>query len=97
MQPTTERNLVFSDETDLVNDTRYLLPLSSFQLLYGRLSTLFGRRPLFIFAYSTFLLGCLGCGIARSMPELIAARVVAGVGGGGFNTLASKIKFSRLL
>ncbi len=67
---------------------RYLLPLSSFQLLYGRLCDIFGRKPLFIFAYLTFGLGCLFCGLARTMDELIVARALTGMAG-GFNTLAS--------
>jgi MFS family permease len=51
------------------------------QPLYGKLSD--------IFAYSVFALGCLGCGLARSMGELCAARAVAGIGGGGMNSVVS--------
>lgn len=51
-----------------------------------KLSDIFGRKTCLLFAYSVFALGCLFCGLARSMNELIAARVLAGVGGGGMST-----------
>ena len=63
--------------------------MTAFQLLYGRLSDIFGRKPTLLFAFAVFGLGCLFCGLARTMTELIAARIFAGVGGGGFNTLST--------
>ncbi|KAL9098568.1 MAG: hypothetical protein Q9163_005802 [Psora crenata] len=69
--------------------TAYFLTLTSFQPLYGKLSDIFGRKAALIFAYSIFGLGCLLCGLARSMDELIAARAFAGVGGGGMTTVVS--------
>ncbi|KAI0341537.1 MFS general substrate transporter [Trametopsis cervina] len=71
--------------------TGYMLTLTSFQPLYGKLSDIFGRRACLIFAYSVFALGCLLCGLARNMVELIAARALAGIGGGGMTTVASII------
>lgn len=53
----------------------YFLTLTSFQPLYGRLSDIFGRKPALLFGYAIFGLGCLFCGLARNMNELIAARV----------------------
>ena len=67
---------------------RYLLTLSSFQILYGKLSDIYGRRNLFLFAYVTFGLGCLFCGLSQTMIQLILSRVVVGIGGGGFITLS---------
>ena len=66
----------------------YLLPLSSLQLLYGTLSTSFGTKPLFLFAYFTFGLGCLLCGVSQTMNQLIVARAITGIAG-GFNALSS--------
>ena len=53
----------------------YLLTLSSFQPLYGKMSDIFGRKPCLLFGYAIFGLGCLWCGLARNMKELIVARV----------------------
>ncbi|KAI0660206.1 MFS general substrate transporter [Cubamyces menziesii] len=68
--------------------TGYMLSMTSFQPLYGKLSDIFGRKSCLIFAYTIFALGCLFCGLARNMTELIAARAL-GIGGGGMTTLAS--------
>ncbi|KAJ5340629.1 hypothetical protein N7541_009753 [Penicillium brevicompactum] len=69
--------------------TSYFLSLTSFQPLYGKLSDIFGRKPCLLFAYAVFGLGCLCCGLARNINELIAARVLQGIGGGGMTTVVS--------
>ena len=58
-----------------VREHSYLLTLSSFQPLYGKMSDIFGRKPCLLFGYAIFGLGCLWCGLARNMNELIVARV----------------------
>lgn len=68
---------------------RYFLTLTSVQPLYGKLSDVFGRKSSLLFAYAVFGLGCLFCGLARNMNELIAARAFAGIGGGGMTTVVS--------
>ncbi len=67
----------------------YFLTLTTFQPLFGKLSDIFGRKACFLFAYAVFGTGCLWCGLARSIDELIAARAFSGVGGGGMTTLVS--------
>ena len=42
-----------------------------------------------LFAYAIFSIGCLFCGLARSMTELVLARALAGIGGGGLTTLVA--------
>lgn len=69
--------------------TAYFLTLTSCQPLYGRLSDIFGRKECLLFAYAVFGLGCLGCGLAGDMPQLVVARAVAGIGGGGMNAVVS--------
>ncbi|KAF8993605.1 member of the major facilitator superfamily [Cyathus striatus] len=71
--------------------TAYFLTITSFQPLYGKLSDIFGRKNCLIFAYTIFAIGCLLCGLARNMNELIAARAFTGIGGGGMQTLVSII------
>lgn len=55
--------------------TSYFLTLTSFQPLYGRLSDIFGRKACLLFAYVVFGTGCLFCGLAQDIKQLIAARV----------------------
>ncbi|KAJ5570101.1 uncharacterized protein N7459_009531 [Penicillium hispanicum] len=69
--------------------TSYFLALTSFQPLYGKLSDIFGRKACLLAAYSIFGAGCLLCGLARNIYELIFARVFQGIGGGGMTTVAS--------
>ncbi|KAL2848133.1 hypothetical protein BJY01DRAFT_233999 [Aspergillus pseudoustus] len=69
--------------------TSYFLTLTSFQPLYGKLSDIFGRKACLLFAYAIFGIGCLGCGIAQNIYQLIAARVFQGIGGGGMTTVVS--------
>jgi predicted MFS family arabinose efflux permease len=69
--------------------TAYFLTLTSIQPLYGKLSDIFGRKHCLLFAYIVFGLGCLFCGLAQSMTQLIIARAFAGIGGGGMTTVGS--------
>ena len=69
----------------------YLLSNTAFQPLYGRLSDIFGRRPLLIFANVVFLIGTLGCAVAPGLWTLVASRMLAGVGGGGLSILGTVI------
>lgn len=57
--------------------------------MYGKLSDIFGRKPALLFAYLIFGIGCLFCGLARDINELVAARIFAGIGGGGMTTVVS--------
>lgn len=67
--------------------TAFLITSTITTPIYGKLSDLFGRRPLFIVAIVLFLAGSLLCGIADSMPELAAYRAVQGLGAGGLMAL----------
>ncbi|MFE4871670.1 MFS transporter [Streptomyces sp. NPDC056682] len=51
--------------------------------LYGKLCDSLGAKKVFVGAVATFLLGSTLCGAAQSMTELIAARALQGLGGGG--------------
>ena len=56
--------------------------------LYGKLSDLYGRRKLYVFAMGLFLVGSVLCGLANSMTTLIFARAMQGIGAGGIMPLA---------
>ncbi|KAF9015001.1 major facilitator superfamily domain-containing protein [Cyathus striatus] len=61
----------------------YMLTQTAFQPLYGRISDLVGRKMVLYSSMSIFAIGSLLCGAAQSIEWLIAARALAGVGGGG--------------
>ncbi|CAG8557374.1 289_t:CDS:10 [Scutellospora calospora] len=63
--------------------TAYLLTATAFQPTYGKLSDIFGRKPVFLSAIFLFEIGSLLCGLSINMTMLIISRAVAGLGGGG--------------
>src|SRR5579875_353410 len=69
----------------------YLLCSTSSTPIYGKLSDLYGRRPLFVSAIAFFLVGSIVCGAAQSMGMLIAGRAIQGLGGGGLLSLTQTI------
>ena len=71
--------------------TSYLITSTAFQPLYGRFSDVFGRRACFFTATWTFLLGCLGCGLAQDIVSVNLMRALTGLGGGGLVTMATII------
>jgi EmrB/QacA subfamily drug resistance transporter len=71
--------------------TAYLLASTASTPLYGKISDLYGRRPVFLFAIGTFLLGSLLAGMAQDMTQLIVTRGIQGLGAGGLMTLAFTI------
>jgi EmrB/QacA subfamily drug resistance transporter len=60
----------------------YLLTQAVLIPIYGRLSDLYGRKPILLFGIVVFLVGCTLCGFAWNMMSLIAFRVVQGIGAG---------------
>ena len=67
--------------------TAYLLTSTASTPLYGKISDLYGRRPVFQFAIVTFLIGSFLAGAAQSMTQLIAFRAIQGLGAGGLMSL----------
>src|SRR5258706_9824350 len=51
--------------------TIYLLTSTVSGPIYGKLSDLFGRRPIFIFAVSLFLIGSVLAGLSQEMWQFI--------------------------
>ena len=68
--------------------TAFLVTATATTPLYGKLSDMYGRKPLFIVAIVIFLAGSSFCGLASSMTQLILFRGMQGLGAGGLITLA---------
>jgi EmrB/QacA subfamily drug resistance transporter len=71
--------------------TAYLLTATASTPLYGKISDLYGRKPVFLFAISVFLVGSALAGLSQNMAQLIATRAVQGLGAGGLMALAFAI------
>jgi MFS family permease len=66
----------------------YLLASTVTMPLYGRLADVYGRRRILMTATIVFLGGAITCALARSMPQLIVARGLQGLGAGGLVPIA---------
>ena len=71
--------------------TAYLTTSTITTPIYGKLGDLWGRKKLFMFAISLFIVGSALCSFATSMYELAAFRAVQGLGAGGLFTLVLAI------
>ncbi|WP_081709934.1 MDR family MFS transporter [Arthrobacter sp. 35W] len=71
--------------------TSYILAATIMLPIYGKLGDLIGRKGLFIFAISIFLVGSVIGGLSQNMTELIIGRAVQGLGGGGLMLLSQAI------
>ena len=71
--------------------TAYLITSTITTPLYGKLSDIFGRKPLFIWAISIFVVGSALSAFATSMYSLAIYRAIQGLGAGGLFTLALAI------
>lgn len=69
--------------------TAYLLSSATFQPLYGKVSDIFGRKPLLLMNNIVFLVGCLMCGLSPGFWWLVGARFISGIGGGGVTSMCS--------
>lgn len=67
--------------------TSFLIASTAFQLINGRLSDIFGRKNLLLMSLALMAVGDLGCGFAQTGVQLFVLRAIAGIGGGGINSL----------
>ena len=68
--------------------TSYLLTATISGPIYGKLSDLFGRRPILLFAVSVFLIGSLLSGLSQEMWQFVAFRGIQGLGAGALFPVA---------
>lgn len=73
----------------------FLLPLLTHTRIkaaappWGRISDIFGRKPIMIIANVIFMVGSLICAVSKNVEMLIGGRVVQGIGGGGLLSLVN--------
>lgn len=77
-----------TDEFDSLDDVgwygaSYLLTSSAFQLLWGKLFTIFSVKIAYLSAVAIFELGSLICAIAPNSVTFIVGRAIAGIGAAG--------------
>lgn len=71
--------------------TSALIGNTVFQVLYGRLSDLFGRKPVYLSAIAALAVSELLCGVSQNAPMLYVFRGTAGVAGGGITSMTMAI------
>jgi EmrB/QacA subfamily drug resistance transporter len=71
--------------------TAYMLGVVATMPLYGKVGDLYGRRRVMLGATALFLIASAACGLAQSMDQLLVARFVQGLGGGGLGALSMAV------
>lgn len=71
--------------------TAYMLTSTVTVPIYGKLSDLYGRKPMMLVAMVLFLFGSMASGQARTMTHLIVFRAIQGLGAGGMQPIALTI------
>lgn len=69
--------------------TSFGLATCATQPMYGRLSQIFGRKPILQLSYTLFLIGTAIAGVAQNMVQMIIGRVVQGAGSAGMVSMVS--------
>ncbi|HEX6447807.1 MAG TPA: MFS transporter [Streptosporangiales bacterium] len=69
----------------------YVLAMAVTTPVYGKLADVYGRRPMLLTGTTLFLLGSVFAGAAWSMPALILARCVQGLGAGALQSISQTV------
>ncbi|MBI2892578.1 MAG: MFS transporter [Deltaproteobacteria bacterium] len=71
--------------------TAYLVAATVTVPIFGKLADTYGRKPVALFGVALFMLGSVASGASRSMTQLIAFRIVQGLGAGAMQPMALTI------
>jgi EmrB/QacA subfamily drug resistance transporter len=88
--PAIGRSLGGLDELSWVV-TAYLLAVTATTPLFGKLSDIYGRRVVLLWAIGIFICGSIACALAPTIWILVLARGLQGIGGGGLLPIAQTI------
>jgi EmrB/QacA subfamily drug resistance transporter len=69
----------------------YILLVTITGPLWGRVSDMYGRRPIYLIGVAVFLTGSMLSGLSQNMLQLVIFRVIQGVGGGALIVLTFTI------
>ncbi|MCJ1411603.1 hypothetical protein MMC19_005694 [Ptychographa xylographoides] len=67
----------------------YLLAAAAATPTWGKVSDIFGRKPVILLANIVFFVGSLICALSINVKMLLAGRVIQGIGGGGLIILVN--------
>lgn len=67
----------------------YMLASAAMAPMWGKISDIWGRKPIMLIAVAVFWVGSLMCALSKNMGMLIAVRAIQGVGGGGIIILVN--------
>ncbi len=84
--PTIRTDLNASESTLSWIISGYALAFGLMLIPAGRVGDRFGQKWIFIVGLAIFTIGSLACGLAQTSNQIVAARVVQGLGGGIFYT-----------
>src|SRR5437763_9616909 len=71
--------------------TSYIVATAVMTPLSGWLSQKFGRKRMFLFSIAGFTLASVLCGIATSLPEIVAFRLLQGIAGASMMPMSQNI------
>jgi EmrB/QacA subfamily drug resistance transporter len=86
--PAIQRDLAIPASLYAWITTAYMVASTVLVPIYGKLSDLFGRKPILLVGVGLFLAGSLLCALSRSPTALILSRAVQGVGSASLFTSA---------
>ncbi len=69
----------------------FLLTQTAMTVVFGKLSDVYGRKPIMLIGITIFLIGSILAGFSRSMMPMIFFRLIQGVGAGAVQPVAMTI------
>ena len=89
--PAITRSLEATFTDIILISTVYLVVIASFQTSFGRLGDRSGMKRVFVLGVTVFTIGSFLAGLSGGVPELLAFRIVQGVGAAMMSAIASAL------